>query len=131
MIQPWGIYRLRCLTILVVFCLAACWALSGRAWAVESSGLILSIHTEKNQYLPGEPVKLTVVLKYDPATALPIITKRGFSDSKNLVLHRFLSITDPGGTTHHLGGVPQAHTMDPADYENDQGVEWRFAETMG
>ena len=100
MIQPWGIYRLRCLTILVVFCLASCWALSGRAWALESSGLILSIHADKNQYLPGEPVKLTMVLKYDEAEEQPIITKQGFS--QNLELHRFLSIKDPGGTTHYL-----------------------------
>jgi len=125
------IYRTRCLTILIVFCLAACWALPGRVWAVESAGLVLSIHTDKNQYVPDEPVQLTVVLKYDEAEEQPIITKQGFSDSKNLILHRFLSITDPGGTTHHLGGVPQAHTMEPADYEDDQGVEWRFAETMG
>ena len=123
--------RKRCFIILVVFCLAACWGLPGRAGAVDSAGLILSIHTDKNQYQPGEPVSLTMVLKYDSAAILPIITKRGFSDSKNLVLHRFLSVTDPGGKTHLLGGVPKAHTMEPADYEDDQGEEFRFVETLG
>ena len=112
------ICRMRCLTILVVFCLAACWALPGRVWAVESAGLILSIHTDKNQYQTGEPVELTVVLKYDPAEQQPIITKQGFS--QNLELHRFLSITDPGGKTHRLGGAPKAHAMFPADYEDEQ-----------
>ena len=124
-----NIYRMRCLTILVVFCLAACWALPGRVWAVESAGLILSIHTDKNQYLPGEPVKLTVVIKYDPAEQQPVITKKGFS--KSLELHRLISITDPGGTTHRLGGIPKTHAMLPADYEDDQGREWRITETLG
>jgi len=129
--------RNRCLAIVAVFWLAACWILPSGAWAVDSSGLIFSIHTDKNQYKPGQDVKLTMVLKKDETDTQPIITKRGFSDSKNLVLHRFLSITvgdPPNTTTYHLGGVPQAHTMEPADYEDEEDetvVEWRFAEILG
>ena len=120
---------MRSLATLAVFCLAACWTWVDRAWAVESPGLIFSIHTDKNQYVQGEPVELIMVLKYDAAEAQPIITKRGFS--QNLELHLFLFVTDPGGKTHRLGGAAKPHVMSLADYEDDEGREWRFTETLG
>jgi hypothetical protein len=123
------ICRTRCLTIVAAFCLAACWTLADRAWGVESSGLILTIHPEKTQYVLGEPVQLIMVLKYDEGDGQPIITKKGFSE--NLELHQFLSITDPGGKTYRLGGTLEGHVMIPPDYVDDNDEEWRVTETLG
>jgi hypothetical protein len=77
--------------------------LTGHALGFNSSGLKSTIAPETGhedlKYDQGDPIGLVIGLVN--IEGVDLYTERGFSQ---LELHRFLSVIDPGGTKHFLGG---------------------------
>lgn len=90
----------------------------GPAWGFNSPGLSLNIFPEDGQedlrYILGDPIKLILVSRNE--TGLALYTERGFSQ---LEQHRFLSLIDPAGKKHFLGGEVTSGDAPPPFFIKD------------
>lgn len=118
-----GRCRTSLLRLLLVFFVGAGLLWSGQGWAADASGMSLSIYTDKKQYALDDAIECIIVLKN--VSGGLIVTRKGFSQVE---LHRYLSVTDPGGATQALTAEPRAHEMPAPFFWRDKA--WSQAETL-
>jgi hypothetical protein len=98
------------------------------SWGYDSSGLSLRLFADQNhadlKYTKGvDPISILIVMTNEAGA--PVATKRGFSE---IELHRTLTVTDPFGARHIVGGEQETHKMPSPYFLN--GKPWGQAEEL-